>query len=272
MKAQLFIKNKVFLLLTGICIWTCSPDEFEPDNPLDPGNPYYLPPTVTISSGPIENEVVDATAVTFTYSGNQEAESMFYRTQLDQEGWSDWLSDNSASFSYLDEGAHRFKVQSMYSTGEESGIIEVYFIVDAVHGPALLFYPRRHMTQMSEKVTFMVMAEEVTNLAAAEFIINFNPVALQVTSVTQGTFFSSSGDALFFEDINQQDGTVTISAGFVGGENPAVVGTGSIAIIEVMALQQGQTTLEFDGSEVFRNPEDVNISISETVSGLVQVE
>ena len=87
-----------------------------------------------------------------------------------------------------------------------------------------------------------------------------------------GNLSTQSLIALFFDDINQQNGTVTISAGFVGGENPAVVGTGSIAIIEVLALQQGQTTLEFDGSEVFRDPEDVNISISETVSGLVQVE
>ena len=204
------------------------------------------------------------------YGGNQE--SMLFRTQLDQEGWTEWLSDHSASYSHLNEGAHRFKVQAMYTTGEESDIVEVYFIVDAVHGPALLFYPRRHITQIGEKVIFMVMAEEVTNLTATEFTISFNPVALQVTDITQGTFFSNSGDALFFEDINQQNGTVTISAGFVGGENPAVVGTGSIAIIEVMALQQGQTTLEFDGSEVFRDPVDENISISETVSGLVVVE
>ena len=261
--------HKIFIFSIFILFLGCE-DDFVPNNPLDPENPDYTPPIVTINSGPIENEVVDTMEVTFNYGGNQE--SMLFRTQLDQEGWSDWLSDNSASYSHLNEGAHRFKVQAMYTTGEESGIVEVYFIIDAVQGPALLFYPRRHITQIGEKVTFMVMAEEVTNLAATEFTFNFNPVALQVTDITSGTFFSSSGDALFFEDINQQNGTVTISAGFVGGEDPAVVGTGSIAIIEVLALQQGQTTLEFDGSEVFRDPEDVNISISETVSGLVQVE
>ena len=264
------MKNYIIFIFSIIILFLGCEDDFVADNPLDPENPDYTAPTVAISSGPIENEVIDTMAVTFTYGGNQE--SMLFRTQLDQEGWTDWLSDNSASYSHLNEGAHRFKVQAMYTTGEESGIVEVYFIVDAVHGPALLFFPHKHFTQIGEKVTFMVMAEEVTSLTATEFTVNFNPVALQVTDIMQGSFFSSSGDALFFDDINQQNGTITISAGFVGGENPAVVGTGSIAIIEVLALQQGQTTLEFDGSEVFRDPEDENISIFETVSGLVQVE
>ena len=266
------MKNyKKFVFIIIILFLGCG-DEFIADNPIDPQNPDYSPPVVTIISGPIENEVVDSMDVTFAYSGNQELESMLFRTQMDQEEWSEWGNELSITYTHLNEGGHRFKLQSMYTTGDESPIVEVYFIVDAVHGPALLFYPHRHITQRNEKVIFMVMAEEVINLAASEFTINFDPVALQVSSITQGTLFPTSGDALFFDDVNQQEGTITISAGFIGGENPGAAGTGSIAIIEFLALQQGETSLEFNGTEVFRDPDNLNISIMETVSGLVKIE
>ena len=101
MRAQLFIKNKVFLFLIGICIWTCSTDEFEPDNPLDPGNPTNIPPTVEIISGPSGGSIVTSSSVTFGFTGNES--SMEFRSKLDTNSWLDWSSAQSVTFDYLDD-------------------------------------------------------------------------------------------------------------------------------------------------------------------------
>ncbi len=260
---------KLLLMLSAaLFFFTCEKLEPVADNPLDPDNPDYDPPEVLISEGPAEGETIETSAVTFQWTGNELATS--YRYRFDSEVWSDWFSSTSVSLDYLDEGDHSFAVQSQYETGDTSVVLYVSFVVDAVTGPALMFYPRRHIASVGETVTFQILAEEVEDLTAAEFSISFDPADLEIISITQGSMFTESGESIFHAE--NGSGTLYILTAILGGENPSVSGTGDLVTIEVSVVQTGETELTFDGSEVFRDPENNSISVNSAVNGLVVVE
>jgi hypothetical protein len=82
--------------------------------------------------------------------------------------------------------------------------------------------------------------------------------------------FTESGESIFHAE--NGSGTLSILTAILGGENPSVSGTGVLVTVEVSVVQTGETELTFDGSEVFRDPENNNITILEKVNGLVVVE
>jgi plastocyanin len=261
---------KLLLMLSAALFFvTCEKLEPEADNPLDPDNPDYDPPEVLISEGPAEGEIVDTSAVTFQWTGNELVTS--YRYRFDSEVWSDWTSNTSASYYYLDEGDYSFSVQSQYETGDTSVVLNVSFVVDAVTGPALMFYPRRHEAQVGETVTFQILAEEVSNLAAAEFSISYDPDEIEITAIYEGSIFTDLGNVFFLVD-NGSEGEATISTAVWGESSPSAEGTGVLAALEVKAKVTGSLVVSFDGSEVFRDPDNNDVSINETVGGLVVVE
>ena len=166
--------KKFFILLVGIIVfWSCEDIVVDQENPLDPGNPDYESPIVNIISGPGEGEEIDEPQVTFVWEGNELVE--FYRYRFNANDWTDWSVETSKTFDYLDEGNHFFSVQSQYLSGDTSQVENISFMVDAVTGPALMFFPRRHQAGVGETVLFQILAEEVTNLTAAEFSINYDP-------------------------------------------------------------------------------------------------
>jgi hypothetical protein len=130
-----------------------------------------------------------------------------------------------------------------------------------------MFYPRRHLASVGETVTFQILAEEVEDLTAAEFTISFDTTDLEIISITQGSMFTESGESIFHAE--NGPGTLTILTAILGGENPSVSGTGDLVTIEVSVVQTGETELTFDGSEIFRDPENNNLSILESVNGLI---
>jgi len=258
--------RKIQYIIVLFLILSCG-DEFVPDNPIDPDNPDYIPPIVSIVSGPAEGETLSTESVVFTFSGNEE--SMLFRTRLDSNYWSGWISSLSVTLDYIDEGDHTFYLQGEYTTGDTSEIISISFSVDAVSGPALLFFPRRHKAATGQTVTYQVLAEEVYNLAGAEFVLDYNPSKLVVEAVREGTLFSSVGTPIFFYEIDPGIGKLTITAAAWAGDELGFTGTGVIAEIDAVLAQNGNTTIDFDGDEIFRNPENMQTNISEAVGGFM---
>ena len=256
----------VYTLFIVLFFLTCA-EEFVPDNPIDPDNPDYIPPIVSIVSGPAEGETLSTESVVFIFSGNEE--SMLFRTRLDSNYWSGWISNLSVTIDYIDEGDHTFYLQGEYTTGDTSEIISISFSVDAVSGPALLFFPRRHKAATGQTVTYQVLAEEVYNLAGAEFVLDYNPSKLVVEAVREGTLFSSVGTPIFFYEIDPGVGKLTITAAAWAGDELGFTGTGVIAEIDAVLAQNGNTTIDFDGDEIFRNPDNTTINISEAVGGFM---
>ena len=148
-------------------------------------------------------------------------------------------------------------------------MISVNFNVNAVLGPSLLFYPRKHVAFFGETVTFQIMAEEVVSLSGAEFLVNYDPTMVQIESVTQGEFFQSGTQSIFHVDHNTTQGSFFILMAILDTETPSVDGTGVLAEVVVKLLNQGTNNLSFGSTNKFRDPDNTEITISEAIGGIV---
>jgi len=242
-------------------------DDFVPDNPVDPENPEYIPPILTITSGPLDGDILDTSAVTFTWDGNEDA--MLFRYKFDENIWSSWHNAKSATFDYLDEREYQFRIQSKYTTGDTSQVVFVGFEIDAVKGPALMFYPRRKYLSQGSNGFIEIHAEEVFDFTAAEFVIEYDPSSISIESILEGSLFSEAQSTFFFWDDDSQNGKISITIGVWDNLISGVKGTGVISTIQFQVLIQGETVLLFDGTEVIRDFNNNTIGINETISGLI---
>ena len=261
--------KKSLFLLSLLLVYNCEEEVLSFDNTLDPENPEYIPPQITVTSGPSENEIVKSSVVSFSWEGNQGG--MLYQYKFD-DLISPWAEETGASFDFLDEGLHLFSVQSKYTTGDTSEVISVNFVVDAVEGPALMFNPRRHEAFVGAKVTFQIMVEEVESLTGVELNIGFDASKVNVESVSTGEMFQGSVESISHSEVDNDAGTVSLLTAILDGDSPSFTGTTSIAVIVVEVLSSGTMELMFDGSESFRDPDNAIIAISEAIGGVVIVE
>ena len=238
------------------------------DNPLDPGNEDYVEPTIAFVSELNNGDIISAETLSLAWQGNELVTE--YRYKLDSFPWTDWFEDASATLEYLDEGEHTISIQSRYLSGDTSAIASLSFVVDAVEGPALMFYPRRHIIAQGSTVTFYVLAEEVTALMAAEIHLEFDPSKLEIVSVSQGSLFQNGQESIFSYEIGS--GSIEILTTLLSSSSPSVSGTGDLIQIEVKSLQSGSASISFNGSDVFRDPDNNDITIIEKINGRVDVE
>lgn len=256
----------IFSLLLFLLI-SCGVNEFEPDNPIDPDNPDYIPPVVSIISGLNIDQVVTNSTIEINFSGNEN--SMLFRSKLDSNEWSGWLSSTVITLDYLDEGFHEFFLQGKYTTGDTSEIVWVPFEVNAVSGPSLLFFPRKSVQNIGETVTLKIYAEEVYELAGSGFTLDYDPARLRVDAVRQGNIFANPSTPIFLDEHDTESGHILISTATWDGGGTTFSGTGTIMEIDVVLLSGGITLIEFDGTEVFRDRDNNEIIINESIGGLI---
>lgn len=245
-------------------------DEFVPENPIDPDNPDYIPPIVTITGGLEFGQLVTQENLTINYSGNET--SMLFRTRLDSMNWTGWANALNTTLEYLDEGDHQFSLQGKYTTGDTSDIVTFPFTVDAVEGPSLMHYPRRQYASQGETIQFTIIAEEVFNLAGMELVIEYEPAKIEFIGVSQGSLFDDIGNGpIFFHEVAESQGRLTITLAVWGEDAPSFTGTESIAIIDLRINQSGNLTIDFGNDPIFRDQNNLDIQIAETVPGLIVV-
>jgi len=95
---------------------------------------------------------------------------------------------------------------------------------------------------------------------------------LQINSAAAGTAFGNNGEVIFIADIDNSSGSLTISTAVWGENSPSFSGTSDIAVIDVQVIKQGDLTISFDDSGIMKDPSNNDITINETVAGLVVVE
>ena len=257
-------------IIIVLLFWSCYEVVVQQDNLLDPGNPEYDPPVITFVSGPGGGETISTSEATFSWGGNDLVSE--YRTKINNDPWGDWADHTSITLQYLDEGGYTFSIQGRYTTEDTSAVISNNFSVDAVQGPALMFYPRANFSSVGSNVIFQVLAEEVTSLTAAQFNVTFDPNKLEIVSLTQGSLLQISGESIFSTEFDNQAGSLSVITAALGGDLPSVDGTGVLLELVLEVKATGTSNLEFDGTELLRDPDNNNISISETVNGLVVSE
>ena len=261
------LRSSLHILLTLIFFIGC--DELEL-NPLDvENNPDYEAPETTITTETLEGTTITTSSVDISWTGNESVTQ--YSFKLDSRDWSIWVHHSSVTLRYLDEGPHTFSVKSRYASMEEDETpANISFTVNAVTGPALMFYPRRTFTVQDSVVTLQILAEEVENLMLATISISFIDSLIDIESVSQGSFFTGTGESVFIDEMTT--GSLTIYTMLLGGDSPSVSGTGILAEITVKGKALGSATLSLNENQVFKNNEDQSISIQEKVNGLVVVQ
>ena len=269
------------IALGALLFWSMNCDIGTPsdpvrDNPLDPGNPEYIPPESTILSGPEEGVTIGTAETSFTWTGNQPTSEFSYR--MGDAVWSDWSKNTSASYTFLDETSYTFEVKSRYPTGQEEEQPEARnFTVDAVKGPAFTFYKRHSFTKAGSNFSVDVIAEEVTDLFAASVIISYDRNLLQVTGITayenDGDFLKSNGGEIVpFFDFDNQLGRVWIDIGVAAGDPAGVTGSGALANIQFRAVRSGNSPVRFVSNPQMRDPDNNSIIINAAADGLIEID
>lgn len=109
----------------------------------------------------------------------------------------------------------------------------------------------------------------VTDLFGFQFDFSYNPQILQLVSINEGPFLSSSGDTTFFfpgiDDFGRVTGTADTILGFV----PGVSGTGSLAVLNFEALAAGTSGVNLSNVKLVDSTlSDIPVT---TQSGIVEV-
>ncbi len=252
------------------------PSEPEFDNPIIPDDPNYVPPQTTITSGPAEGTtVVDNHTVTFTWAGNQD--SMTFAHRLNEGTWTDWSYDTTVTLAYLDEGNHLFEVKGQYASGVKDDTPDSRnYTIDAIHGPALRLCPRYLEVATDSSFTVEVMLEEVANVFAVKAVLSFDQAKLQVSRIEvykddHSLLEANGGTVIPFSNYDNTAGNITIEVATATGDPPGVDGTGAIAKITFTTSSTGSSLISFAMSSALRDPDNADISISETAAALVEV-
>lgn len=274
------ITRLTFTVVSILFVSHCTLTEEEPalENPFDPtdDNPDFVPVETRITSGPAEGEAVDDHTVTFTWEGNEGVVEYAYR--LNESGWSAWSPDSSVTYTYLDEGIYTLEVKGRYNEAAEDETPAVRsFEIDDIHGPALMFGPRKVEVSGETLFTVDIVAEEVINLAGVNVAAAFDPAFLQLEDITvyetETAFFRTNGGTVVsFYEYDNNSGSLTISCGVATGNPSGVDGTGAVAGVDFRAIGSGTTEVVFDTDSKMRNPDNQDITLSDLVKGIVEIE
>jgi len=261
---------RLALLLILLLIWGSCESYRNPgaDNPLDPDNPGFTKPEVAVISGPALDEIVNSHTVTFGLKLNETATEFKY--MFDYGDWSAWQSDTTVTLTYLDEGSHNIIFKARNAVGiEQDDNVATDFVVDAIKGPALRFYPRKVCVQQNQQFMVQIYAEEVVDMAGLTIDISRNEaielVFYQILDdVYNQNFFNESAQILSVPETNLVDALIKISMMRVG-QPAAASGTGALVFLTLKFTGTQTTQLTFSPECVMLDSAMQTITINELV-------
>jgi hypothetical protein len=101
--------------------------------------------------------------------------------------------------------------------------------------------------------------------------LEFDPAKVTLMSVSSAGLFDETGDPIFFYEHNESQGRLTVTAAVWGDESPAFTGTHPIAILSFRADHTGNIAIDFGETSIFRDPNNLNITVWESIPGLIAV-
>ena len=99
-------------------------------------------------------------------------------------------------------------------------------------------------------------------LSQRPIILDYDPATVSVENVLTGDIFSDLGDIFFFYEDKPSEGKLIITSAVWGSGEPSYTGTAVIAEVSIQITQLGEIDLVFDGSELFRDPDNESIQIN----------
>ena len=138
-----------------------------------------------------------------------------------------------------------------------------------INPPALVFSPSSVNTSVGGNAIFRVYAQEVTGVAGIHAKIQYDNTKLAVSSVSAGTFFSSTQPSIFIYEDNA--GVLDIFTFYMGSDKTKD-GTGDVALITFRPTLAGQSQVQFSAESELLDPQDVPIEIKGLGTGVVNAQ
>jgi len=183
------MKKYLFILLFFL---GCETFDLKTDNPLDPNNPDYVKPTISILS-PSDQQTFDTDKVDVTLQGNELVSEYRYKIVTSDvykaADWSSWSSSNEVSLEFLNEYTYTVNAQSRYLNEETSENASVTFTVDALQSGSLLLYPRQvELSSANSSFKVELYAHSLSNVSALEYVIEFDPSKISFKGASSNTY------------------------------------------------------------------------------------
>ena len=224
-------------------------------------------PSVKITRGPDEGEVLSTDQVTFEFKIRDAYGDTEFSTRLDDEDWSEWSDAPKVTYEHLEEsalvGTHLFQVRVRADAGEAESLLR-HFEVDAVQGPALRLSPKALTTNAGQDIEIDVVVEEVDLMLAARVALNFDANKLELQRV-EGleSFLGQHGGTIVQPDakMDNTNGTLDLSIGVAGGTQAGVGGTGALARLVFRATTSGVAQISWGSDTALRDLDNRPISV-----------
>ncbi len=247
-----------------------------PYNPLDPNNPNYISPRVTILTGPDSTNAMNTDSVVINWQGNQE--NMEFRYRLDNHSWSDYSNIATTTYSKLDEYDHTFQIQGRYLTGDEGIISTIPFTVNAITGPALFLMPKKVEISAHSQFLLELWVDETDSIAGVSTKILFNPQRLRIDNInfletgSESFLLNNGGQLITFSNIQNDSGFVEIDCAVVTGNPKNVLGSGKVAGLTFSHISGNQSTVSFSTDSKLRKNDNQVVNINNLISTEILVQ
>lgn len=240
------------------------------------------PPFVQIIEGPLEGEVITQDFVNFVWNASGASFQFRYRLlALDDDNfpttyqdWTNYGDEIEVAYDNLDEGKFRFEVQGKSGSIEPDPVSRDFF-VNAVTGPALLFFKTLTILNVNQSDSIALWMEDVDSLTAFHVVVSFDKSKVAFVSASGGSYVSQKRfSQLIVPDMSSQSiiaeanskGRVDITSGLLTdlGSVPStsISGSGKILNLVFKGIAAGSTNLTItnlelrsgDGSAITFNP------------------
>ncbi|MDA3893905.1 MAG: triple tyrosine motif-containing protein [Salinivirgaceae bacterium] len=182
------MKKKLFtypILLMAI-LFSCAEVE-EPliDNPYDPQYESTTAPAANITQSPTNGTEIDQSSASFGWNGTGANASEFaYMLEGVDADYSDWTSNRSVTYNFLDEGDYTFLVKEKHANNEEQQqATSVSFSVNAIKSFALIFEKYFVNAPSGNGFSINLNIEEADDLNGLTTVVNFNSDRITFNSV-----------------------------------------------------------------------------------------
>ena len=238
---------KKHILFLSISFWICSFYSCSEDPVLN--NPFgggdFNPILTSLS------HEIDGSTISVGWDGNQFAFEFSYRYKIvtdewPESAWSGWSTIKEISIPYLDEGEYIFQVKSRFEEGiEEENPDSFTFLIDAITGPSLRFFPLYKEVENLEGFTMDIYAEEVENLIGAEIEFTYDKNLVSFDTTMAGSFLLTMPDNILIQEHDQETGAVLLTIATALDTGEGLTGSGSLAQISFTSLTSGTFELNF---------------------------